>query len=629
MNRQTIIFFLFFTFFCAPLAHVFGQEQVGPIRYNAMINNRHHPAPRPAARTTSVTPLTLPFFEDFTSYYLFPDTTKWADFEVYIDNTMCVSPISRGAAIFDALNSEGIPYDSFSNVSPQYADSLTSLPIDLSSDSASDSVYLSFFYQAQGNGFAPEVGDSLELYFLDQFGEYELVWSIPGSIPGATLQPFQQVLIPITDSYFFHNAFQFRFVNIASLNWADANWMVDYIKLDKNRNINDTVIRDIGFSSDPTFLLNDYTSMPYRQFYADPVDETASHYYDSLRNNYDTTWPITTVYSATALTTGAILKFPTASASTSLPYSTQQLSYPSFSTTISPPGIDARVVFENTYYIHSVSPTDPTDNDTIKKDQVFDNYLAYDDGTAEKSYYLNLFPTLPGDIAIEYHLNQPDTMRGMAIYFGRQVPFASYKLFSIFVYSALAGINGSPKTVVLDSEELVTPAYADTINHFWIYTFPTPLLLPAGTFYAGTQQPAEGGSDSLYFGLDVNRLGPNHAYYNVIGEWVPSLISGAIMMRPLLGQYVASSASLAVPVIHRQTGEWQITPNPAREMLQFEYNGDYSAAYSITDIQGRTILHGTLNSSKSINISELIPGIYFATLNADKLDAAPQKFVKL
>ena len=609
-------------FILLPDFRVFGQERVGSILYNPILQHQQHK--KSAARTTVHT-LNLPFFEDFTGYGLYPDSSRWVDYEVYINNTMCVSPVSRGVATFDALNSNGIPYDSFSNTSPIYADSLTSQSIDISSDSASDSLYLSFFYQPQGNGFYPLTADSLGLYFKDRYGQFVLVWSIPG--PGVTgIYPFTQVMIPITDSLFFHSSFQFRFVNIASLNWADANWNVDYIKLDKNRNINDTAIQDIGFTSDPTFLLNDYTSMPYRQFYANAPGETATQYSDSLRNNYNAAQSITYGYSATALNTGAILQFPTSATSTVLPYSTQQLTYPAFSLTISPPGPDARVVFENTYFIQHISPSDPAGNDTIVKDQVFDNYLAYDDGTAEKSYYLNLYPTLPGKIAIEYHLNQPDTMRGMAIYFGRQIPFAGYKLFSIFVYSSLAGVNGATADVKIDSDELLNPAYADTINHFWVYTFDKPLLLPAGTFYAGTEQPAESGSDSLYFGLDVNRIGGNHAYYNVIGSWLPSLISGAIMMRPILGQHVPGSA---VPNLQSKTAEWQVSPNPATDQLQFEFEWNSETVYNITDLQGHKVMGGSVKNGKSINISGLTPGMYFVNLISDNLVATPKKMIKL
>ncbi len=620
MNRLVVFLFLAYTVFLS--LHSYGQEQVGPIRYNPFLHARqHHKA---AARTTIHT-LTLPFFEDFTGYGLYPDSTRWTDEEVYINNTMCLSPISRGVATFDALNSNGTPYDSFSNTSPIYADSLTSQAIDISGDSASDSVYLSFFYQPQGNGFYPTIADSLMLYFKDKYGQFILVWAIPGPNASAPY-PFQQVMIPITDTLYLHNSFQFRFVNIASLNWADANWNIDYIKLDKNRSAADTIINDVGFTTDPTFLLNDYTSMPYRQFYAAAPAETAPQYSDSIHNNYNTAQTINYGYSALALNTGAILQFPTAATSTMLPYTTQQLTYTSYALTISPPDPEARVVFENTYFIRQVSPTDPPGNDTIVKDQIFDNYLAYDDGTAEKSYYLNLYPTLPGKIAVEYHLNQPDTLRGMAIYFGRQIPFASYKLFSIYIYSALAGINGAPFDVKLDSVELLSPGYADTINHFWVYRMNKPLLLPTGTFYAGILQPAQSGSDSLYIGLDVNRIGGNHAYFNVTGFWEPSLVSGALMIRPLLGQYVPGTSVTNVQV---KGQKWQVTPNPAKDLLQFEFDGDNQAVYYITDIQGQEVQKGTAASGKSVDISALTPGIYFVSLVSEKLDAAPQKIIKL
>ena len=70
-----------------------------------------------------------------------------------------------------------------------------------------------------------------------------------------------------------------------------------------------------------------------------------------------------------------------------------------------------KVIFENKYYLQAPSGDASKENDTIVGQQIFDNYLAYDDGTAEMSYFLNLFPTLPGKIAIEHKLNQPDTLR--------------------------------------------------------------------------------------------------------------------------------------------------------------------------------------------------------------------------
>jgi type IX secretion system substrate protein len=613
-------FVLFFVFILSVVS-VSGQEFVGPMRWNPVVNHHTQQKNSTARKTSHI--LTLPFFEDFTGYSPFPDSNKWVDFQVYINNVMGVSPVSRGVATFDDLNMLGTPYDSFNNSNFRYADSLTSQPIDLSNNAPGDSLYLSFFYQPQGNGFYPLFEDSLNLYFKNKYGDYILAWSTPGT----TLQPFQQVMLPITDSLYFHNTFQFRFVNIAALYWADAVWNVDYIRMDTARGMNDTGINDIGFSANPSFLLNDYTSMPYRQFLANPTSERAAQYVDSIHSNYSFTQTITTGFSATALNSGSVLQSTVLTPGNNEPaYGTRPQVCPAYTSVIPSPGPDEKVVFENTFFIQSVSPNDPPGNDTIISDNVFDNYLAYDDGSAEKSYFLNLSPSEPGKIAIEYHLNQPDTMRGMAIYFGRQVPFPSYKTFSIYVYSALQGVNGQPFDIAIDSQDFYIPEYADTINHFWIYTFDNPLPLPAGTFYAGTFQPAASGDDSIYFGLDVNRVGANHAWYNVQNAWLPSSFSGAIMMRPLLGQYVSGTG---IKEVQQKTQDWQVLPNPARDVIKFELEGDLLPEYRITDIQGRTLITGAVSAGKTVDISGLTPGMYFVSLVSAGIPTPPKKIIKL
>jgi hypothetical protein len=600
---------------------VYGQEMAGHIDWNPVLSNNHRAKHFRGAKTTATT-LTLPFFEDFTGYSPLPDSNKWVDDEVYINNTMCASPISRGVATFDALDARGIPYDSFSNSNFRYADSLTSQPIDLSNDTAGDSIYLSFFYQPQGNGFYPLTDDSLMLFLKNRFGDFILVWSVAGT----GLQPFQQVMIPITDTLDFHNSFQFRFVNKAALDWADAVWNVDYIRLDKNRNMYDTAVNDIAFTYNPTFLLNDYTSMPYNQFIAAPGSEIASQVTDSIRNNSFVSQSLKYSSIIYDLGTGAIL---TAAGPTSLIIpgtQTQQAFEPLSIGTYPTHPANVPVVFETEYFFQTPGPVGSLTNDTIVKTQAFDNYLAYDDGTAEKSYYLNLFPSLPGKIAIEYHLNHPDTLRGLAIYFGRQVPFANSKVFAIYIYSAIAGINGATHDIILDSTDLLEPGYADSVNHFWNYAFTNPLILPAGTFYAGTLQPLGGGSDSLYFGLDVNRIGPNHAYYNVLNRWVPSAISGAIMIRPLLGHQVFSTG---VPEVNLKKDKWAVLPNPAKNILRFEFDGDGSVIYNLSDLQGRAIMQGCVNNGSTIDIGHLAPGTYFVNITRNGVTETPQKVIKL
>ncbi len=597
----------------------FAQENVGPLRWNQFQAVHNNNGINKSAKKTSTT-LSLPFFEDFTGYSASPDSFKWQDCEVYINNTMGVMPVSRGVATFDDLNARGIPYDSFSNVGFRNADSLTSQPIDLSVDSAADSLYFSFFYQPQGNGFFPVIPDSLMLFFKNRYGDYVKVWAAPGR----TLLPFQQVMIPITDTLYFHDNFQFRFINKAALYWADAVWNVDYIRLDKNRNIGDTTLLDVAFTSTPSFLLNDYTFMPYIQFRSNSAGELVSQVTDTIRNNTAFIESVNYSMIVTDLGSGATLATTPVSNVLINGYVNHQtiepLSIPAYPAYPS----NATVVFETKNILQTTVPFGPISNDTVVRNQVFDNYLAYDDGTAEKSYYLNLHPSLPGKIAIEYHLNRPDTLRGMAIYFGRQIPFANYKAFAIYVYSSIK-INGATADVVIDSTDLLDPAYADSVNHFWYYTFNKPVLLPAGTFYAGTLQPRGGGSDSLYFGLDVNRVGPNHAYYNVLGTWTPSAISGAIMMRPLLGRYTSGSG---LNNVETANNDWDFYPNPAQDQIRFRFQGDAHTTFQITDMQGRVLQTGTVNTQTHVDLSHLAQGIYLLNLASDGVWGNPKKLVK-
>ena len=619
MTRNIIVTIAFFITFLSPVINTSGQEYAGPLFWNPFQKNA---AAHKITGKKTTAALSLPFFEDFTSYSASPDSSKWEDYEVYINNTMGASPVSRGVATFDALNANGIPYDSFSNVSFRYADSLTSKPLDLSTSAPADSIYLSFFYQPQGNGFFPQFQDSLMLFLKNQYGVFVKVWSLPGN----SLQPFRQVMIPVKDSLMFHSAFQFRFVNIGALFWADAIWNVDYIRMDRNRNMNDTAVGDVAFISNPSYLLGDYTYMPYYQFVGNRVGELALNISDSIRNNDTLAQSVSYSYVVRDVGTGAALSSAGPATVSILPGHDVQVTEPLAITSVPVYPIYKSVVFEATYYLQTTTAMGSVINDTVVRQQNFDNYLAYDDGTAEKSYYLNLSSSLPGKIAIEYHLNEPDTLWGMAIYFGRQIPFATYKLFSIYVYSALARVNGQPKDIIIDSTDLLTPTYADSVNHFWYYTFPQPLFLPAGTFYAGTLQPLGGGSDSVYFGLDVNRIGSNHAYYNVQGNWVPSGISGAIMMRPLIGRYVSGSSVNSLPTDHRT---WEVYPNPATNELYFKFKKDIEAAYQLTDIRGHILMQGNIPNGSAIDISELPSGMYFVNLLSNGIPTTPQKIIKL
>ncbi len=615
MRRKGCAAWRLIVLLCAALP-AFSQETVAPLRFNHLLIDSSAVESPIAKKTTA---LALPFFEDFTDYSPYPNDARWADSQVYINNTMGIGVISRGVATFDALNKRGRPYDTTSPFNLITADSLTTLPFDLSAYVPGDSLYLSFFYQPQGLGFSPDLQDSLMLFFRPSSGGWNRVWAVQG----AELQPFRQVMVPILDTAYLKDGFQFRFVNKATINTNDDHWHLDYLRLAANRAFDDTAVRDLAFTKDPSFLLKDYTSMPYRQFLANPAAERAATHTDSIRNHYATNSTVSYGYSATETTTGTPLG--SAGGSVNIPaFSARQISFPTYTTTVTPPGTLSRIVYRNSYFLQSGSPVEPKANDSIVCEQIFDNYFAYDDGTAEKSYFLNLAQSLPGKTAIEFRLNVPDTLRGVAIYFGQQVPSSFNKVFSVAAYSRLAGVGGAQSDIKLFEQFDLIPLFTDAVNRFTVYRFDSPVQLPAGVFYLGTTQPASSGSDSLYFGLDANRTGGNHLYVNLYNAaWTSSVVSGALMIRPLLGGPVTGTA---VQDTRKWSPGWSIYPNPANSAIRIASDIDV-LEYSISDMQGRKVQSG-VHTGDHISIEGLASGMYLLQIRQREGWSLPQKFFK-
>ena len=614
MRNATL--YILFLLVCAKVQ---AQEQLVPLNYNPQIINDNWTSLRSVMKTTADDSLKLPFFEDFTAESPRPDVTKWADWHVFINNTMCIDPVSRGVATFDALNKDGLPYNQTNLNALVLADSLTSLRFNLSGYAPSDNIYLSFLYQPQGHGFSPETQDSLMLFFLTKFQGWKKVWAKEGTVN----QAFKQVVVAVTDTGYLHENFKFRFVNKASVNLNDDVWNVDYIRMNSNRNANDTLINDVAFTKQPTSLLKDYTYMPYHQYLVKENDERATELKTSLYNGYNAAQPVTYQLHAREESTNTDL-FTGGISSISLSNGVQfEITLPAYTNTVPLVEKYKWVSFENTYYFDPVNALESKANDTIVQHQIFHNFFAYDDGTAEKSYFLNQFSTLPAKTAVEYHLNVADTLTGVAIYFGRQVPTGIYKYFTVGVYKEIAFGGGTDNLVY--QQELLQPGYLPQGN-MYVYKFDDPVPLSAGTFYIGTMQPALGGSDSLYLGVDANRIGGNHLYFNVNGYWESSAISGAIMIRPIVGPIIPTK----VPQVKAELRQWAVYPNPVEDILNFEvFNYNKPIRYTITTIDGSVVLKGGITETKAINISALIPGMYFVNLQGAGLDTTPKKIIKL
>lgn len=68
----------------------------------------------------------------------------WADDFAYHNYRFAVNPRSLGVVTFDGLDEKGFPYEIGTSIT-NYADKLTSKPIDLSNNLALDSIYFSFY----------------------------------------------------------------------------------------------------------------------------------------------------------------------------------------------------------------------------------------------------------------------------------------------------------------------------------------------------------------------------------------------------------------------------------------------------------------------------------------------------
>jgi len=116
--------------------------------------------------------LFLPFFDDFSQTRLFPNPDKWIDDNALVNDGFPLCPPNRNAATLDVLDAKGCVYD-YAISNAFIAEHLTSVRIRLDSImnpepralTPADSLYLSFYYQPQGNGNPPEWHDSLVLQF--------------------------------------------------------------------------------------------------------------------------------------------------------------------------------------------------------------------------------------------------------------------------------------------------------------------------------------------------------------------------------------------------------------------------------------------------------------------------------
>ncbi len=531
-----------------------AQEYLAPLADNPVLRKAAK-AKQPVHRGSRILADTIPFIDDFSFRSPYPDPDKWADSTVFVNDGFGIHPPSIGVATFDGLGPDGIPYSNGANAHGR-ADSLTTWPLKLDGLTPADSLYLSFFYQAGGYGNHPESNDSLVVQFLANNGQWRTVWrAMPDTVPDTV---FQMAMIPVKKAAYFYNGFRFRFLNYATLTGNLDHWNVDYVKLDKDRSINDKLLNDVAFNRPAPSLLARYEAMPLNQFQGFSATEIAPSLKVSASNHFNVIKNTTFSYEARELCTNSVLNATFIETINFPALSDTVLSDPNFETQLNAylagNTCDSLVVAVKYYLTNTPPDFSTTFNDTVIRYQRFFNYFAYDDGTAEQAYGLQGTGAMA---AYEFEANTPDTLRAIAIHFAHIGEDLSNRLFSLIIWDQLdvpAGINDH----ILYRQDFMTPAYIDTFNGFATYVLDTPQVV-SGKFFIGWQQSQP---DNLSIGFDKNHDASSHLYYNVFGNWNSTAFHGALMLRPLLGKPIQFPVGLPAAASREKI---TVYPNPAGE----------------------------------------------------------------
>ena len=110
----------------------------------------------------------------------------------------------------------------------------------------------------------------------------------------------------------------------------------------------------------------------------------------------------------------------------------------------------------------------------------------------------------------------------------------------------------------------------------------------------------------LNCGLDMENDAHDKIFYNVSGSWANSIISGALMIRPVFGYELMQDAA-DVP-LRRVSTSCSVFPNPASDEINIDVNADFSGVM-IYDSLGRLVMQS--GNESVINVSALPDGTYF------------------
>lgn len=591
----------------------------------------------------SVPSVAYPFYEDFYSDNPYPESSHWLDKEVFVNQQLSRNPKSIGIATFDGIDNRGRPYDEGFGES----DRLTSTYIDIPNTATSPT--LSFWAQRGGYADRPEVKDSLVVQFKNQGGDWVSMLSlegVPSNVHDTFFDPFQFYSI-VLEPGFQYDKFQFRFLAHSDGTGFRDNWNLDYIRLDNNP-VGDSIFNDISFTEKPNFLLNNYTSMPWRHFQSIADTELKSTVDIGVYNHFSTgqnmspssliveeentginpIGQVPTLFNGTEINVenGVIIKKNYSLMGDATGFSNVWADYMTNMTDSAFDDLD-KVSFEMEYNLqnNSQNSVDFVDaNDRVSRVTEFSDYFAYDDGTAERG-----FSTFAGaEVAVAFSAAVADTIRGVRVNFPFTGKDFEEQEFRLKIWTEEEGLGDNPIYNEV-YQPVVVSSFFDTLHSLTSLQLfdeegePTVLAIPAGIFYVGWEQKSTCAGCKVVFGYDSNRQGGyNYTYVNNGLGWEPTDLfrEGSIIIRPVVGGDEPIGAT-AVEETNKEELGVSLFPNPSNGMLYFSSDQLISDQAIISVFNSTGQLLSTSKFQKELDLRHLPGGMYLVKI----IDADTQK----
>lgn len=453
----------------------------------------------------------------------------------------------------------GLPYQTDNPRLEGWGDSAVSACLSLSPTSL---YFVSFAYQRGGLMDPPEPEDTLALWGLTDQGVWELLWQTTGELSADTA--FTPVLIPLTGSQWFHPCFRLKWTVWGSTYGLYDNWLIAY-----------------------TYVSPD-TSRPR------PVWTHLPRIYDTQYGIRPPAYlAVDSLVGVFAAERGLFVSAEAESEGQLLGSWIGNTSGVSDSLRIASPQKATAGTFPVAW--HLLSPTGGPPLTLVDSFSLAEGTWGYDDGEMEAGYGLRQ-PNRP--FTQEFFLDTPQIIRRVGIRFF-PVPTQYGKPFQLGIWKPESG---------------TTPLYTkferfrvDSTGGFTWYEIDTPLVLQ-GKVYVGFIQ-ADG--QPLGVGWDASYSAPNRVWIESGGSWVPSQLTGCLMVRIETGPGLLSLSSPESRPL------WWLSPSPASPGHALWVEGVVQWPIRVRDMTGRTVSQWSAGEPL---VAPSVPGLYWC------LDASGQGY---